>query len=233
MEELAAPFRTERQVRCPDLAGHGPGPHSTDVADYSVDAMAAAVESLVAESFHLAGYSMGGRVALTLACRNPSRVRSLSLIGASAGLATEVERAERAAADDALADRILADGLEDFVDGWMANPLFASQARLGEAYLTASRTQRLTNDPLGLALSLRGGGTGRMRTLHEEIHNCTMPVALIVGDEDTKFREIASQLQVSMPRAAVRVIPESGHATHVEQPAATVAAIRSIIEAAE
>ncbi|HAI65213.1 MAG TPA: 2-succinyl-6-hydroxy-2,4-cyclohexadiene-1-carboxylate synthase, partial [Acidimicrobiaceae bacterium] len=71
----------------PDLAGHGAGPHSTDPADYTVDAMADAVLALAGQRCDLVGYSMGGRVALTAACRHPERVRSLTLIGASAGLA--------------------------------------------------------------------------------------------------------------------------------------------------
>ena len=71
----------------PDLVGHGAGPHSTDPADYTVDAMADAVLALAGDRCDLVGYSMGGRVALTAACRHPERVRSLTLIGASAGLA--------------------------------------------------------------------------------------------------------------------------------------------------
>src|ERR1700712_4923290 len=54
----------------------------------------------------LAGYSMGGRVALALALRHPGPVRRLVLVSASPGLAGAGERAARCAADAALADRI-------------------------------------------------------------------------------------------------------------------------------
>ena len=80
-----------------DLAGHGPGPHPDDPDAYSIDAMAEAVLDRHDEPVHLVGYSMGGRVALTAACRFPGRVRSLSLIGASAGIADPDGRADRAA----------------------------------------------------------------------------------------------------------------------------------------
>lgn len=233
MEMIAAEFREERRVLLPDLAGHGLSSHiDADPTSFSVDAMAHTVASLMNEPFHLLGYSMGGRVALTIACEQPDRVKSLSLIGASAGLATENERAERVAADEELACRIISDGVESFVDTWMANPLFATQARLGPEYLAAARAQRLTNDAAALASSLRAAGTGRMRALHGELHRCAMPVGLIVGAGDPKFRAIAAELASALPNATIHTIADAGHATHVEQLGATVAAIRSTIEAA-
>lgn len=207
-----------------DLAGHGPGPHPVDVAAYSVDGMAETVLARHTEPVHLVGYSMGGRVALTAACRHPARVRSLSLIGASAGLVDPDERRARAAADDELADLIRGD-LEGFVDRWMANPLFATQSRLGDAFLAAARTQRLAHDPIALARSLRANSTGRMRPLHADLARCSMPVALIAGADDPKFVAIARDLAAAMPAAAVHVIDCAGHAAHLEQPDAVVAAI--------
>ena len=136
MRELADLIAPDAIV--PDLAGHGPGLHSTDAADYTIDAMAEAVLALADDPIDLVGYSMGGRVAFTAACRHPERVRSLTLIGASAGLADTEERHARAMADDELAELIEQD-LPAFVDRWMANPLFATQARLGDDYLARSR----------------------------------------------------------------------------------------------
>lgn len=219
--------RLEGDVDAPDLAGHGAGPYPTDVAAYSIDGMAEAVLSRHPEPVHLVGYSMGGRVALTAACRHPEQVRSLSLIGASAGLVDAEERAARAASDDALAAQIR-DDLESFVDRWMANPLFATQARLGDDFLAAARAQRLRNDPIALARSLRANSTGRMRPLHRELASCTMPVALIAGADDAKFVAIARELEAALPRASVHVINGAGHAAHLEQPGAVVEAIRSV-----
>ena len=155
----------------PDLAGHGAGPHSTDPADYTVDAMADAVLALAGDRCDLVGYSMGGRVALTAACRHPERVRSLTLIGASAGLADADERRARASADDELAELVEQD-LPAFVERWMANPLFATQSRLGDDYLSGARVQRLGNDPVALATSLRQASTGRMAPLHDLLAEC-------------------------------------------------------------
>ena len=143
MAGLAAHLAADAE--CVDLAGHGS--HPADPAEperFTVHAMADAVLERRDTPVDLVGYSMGGRVALTAACRHPERIRSLTLIGASAGLADPDERAERAAADDALAELIESD-LAAFVDRWMANPLFATQARLGEPFLAEARAQRLRN----------------------------------------------------------------------------------------
>lgn len=228
LTERLAPSRT---VVVPNLIGHG---GSTGPDDrYSVDEMAAQVVEIVAAlgfpaPVDLVGYSMGGRVALTLACRFPAQVASLTLVGASAGLATAEERAERRAADEDLAASILTDGLESFVDRWMANPLFATQTRLGADFLAAARAQRMANSPDELARSLRGAGTGTMRPLHDVLATCAVPVTLVVGADDAKFRDIAVSLARSLPDARVATIDHAGHAAHLEQPDAVVAEIEAV-----
>lgn len=233
MSCLADRFADDHLVVTPDLIGHGgsTGPDESHTVDAMATQVLAALAALdVPAPYDIVGYSMGGRVALTMACGFPEQVASLSLIGASAGLATPEERAERVAADEALAASILADGLESFVDRWMANPLFSTQARLGDAFLADARAQRLRGRPEGLARSLRGAGTGSMRPLHDRLHRCAMPVALVVGADDPKFRAIAEELSASLPDALITTVADAGHAAHLEQPDAVATAIAHTIE---
>src|SRR4051794_21012664 len=102
----------------PDLPGHGQAAHRTP----SFDAVTAYVRALGPERFPLAGYSMGGRIALHAALALQPRVERLVLVGASPGLADPAERAARRAADDALAGRLEAIGGEAFSAGWGAPP---------------------------------------------------------------------------------------------------------------
>src|SRR3954470_10266641 len=110
----------------PDLPGHGQAVHRTP----SFDVCTAYVRALGGRDgvFTLAGYSMGGRIALHTALALGPRVERLVLVGASPGLADPAERAARRAADDALAGRIEAIGVEAFAEEWAAQPLFAGQA---------------------------------------------------------------------------------------------------------
>jgi pimeloyl-ACP methyl ester carboxylesterase len=54
-----------------------------------------------------------------------------------------------------------------------------------------------------------------------------MPVALVVGERDQKFRAIATEMAAGLPRATVVVVPGAGHAVHLEAPAAVAGAISS------
>ncbi len=62
----------------------------------------------------IAGYSMGGRLALYLALRHPDRCAGLFLESASPGLEDAGERAARRAADGEMATR-----LEDDFEGFL------------------------------------------------------------------------------------------------------------------
>jgi 2-succinyl-6-hydroxy-2,4-cyclohexadiene-1-carboxylate synthase len=219
---VAEGLRGHARIARLELIGHGESEAPTAVAPYAMSACAdqivAAAEGLGLERPHLLGYSMGGRAALAAAVATPDRFASLVLVGATAGIEAPEAREERIAADRALADRIESEGVDHFVEAWMAQPLFASQARLGEAALARARDQRLRNRPHGLANSLRGMGTGAQAPLHDRLPGLDLPVLLVVGEEDAKFRALSSSLERLLPDARVRVLPEAGHAAHLEAP---------------
>ena len=232
LEPLTTRLASDFRVIVPDLVGHGRSASPADPDAYSVDSMVRQVlgiaDVLGGATFHLVGYSMGGRVALTLGCGAAHRLRSLTLIGATAGIAGADARAERRALDEERARLIEAD-LAAFVEEWMANPLFAGQSRLGPEFLTEARTQRLQQDRAGLAASLRAAGTGVMRPVHDRLGQCTMPTLLLVGQEDEKFVAVARELSARLPRSSTAVIPGAGHAAHLEQPDAVAARVREFV----
>ena len=211
-----------------DLPGHGAGPISDDPADYT---MAAAAQGVVAATaalapFALVGYSMGGRVALHVALAHPERVAALALIGARAGIGDPGERAERIAADEALADKIESNGIEWFADFWAGQPLFASQRRRLTAEQQAElRAQRAACDPRGLAHSLRGMGAGAAEPVGCRLSELSMPCALIAGADDAKFAAIARRMAAAIPQAEVCLIPDAGHAAHLEAPDAVASVV--------
>jgi 2-succinyl-6-hydroxy-2,4-cyclohexadiene-1-carboxylate synthase len=201
----------------PDIRGHGAAAGARPV---SFDAVQADVLALAPHQFALGGYSMGGRIALSLALAAPERVSRLALVGASPGLADADERRARRAADKALADRVEGEGIKAFASHWSSLPLFAGQP-LGVA--AAAHAARLAQSPAGLAAALRGLGTGAMEPLWERLPQLALPVALIVGERDAKFRTIAEQMAAALPDAALHVVPGVGHAVQLEAPEAVAA----------
>ena len=103
-----------------------------------------------------------------------------------------------------------------FVDSWMQQPLFASQQRLDPAILEEQRQQRLTNNAEGLAASLRGAGTGVQPSLWQSLDLVVADALLVVGEEDSKFRRIAMKMSAKFKKSSISVIPDAGHAVHLE-----------------
>ena len=203
----------------PDLRGHGAR------ADDRPATIEACVEDFrQPEPYALAGYSMGGRVALHLALAQPDKVRRLVLVSTTAGLESEEERAERHAADDDLADGVERAGVEAFARSWAAQPLFAEQS---PEIAAAAHRDRLRNTASGLAASLRGMGTGVMTPVWDRLHELTMPTVVVVGERDAKFRAIGERLAAELPHAGLLVARGAGHAVHLEAPEAIAEALEA------
>src|SRR6266542_4338597 len=148
------------------------------------------------------GYSLGGRLCLRLALDRPELVRALVLIGASPGLDDPVERAARQASDDALA------------------------AELG-------RAGRLANTTHGLAASLRLHGTGAQEPLWDRLATLRPPTLLITGARDQKFAGIAERMAKAIgPSATLALVPDAGHAAHLERPDEVAALVDAFLATA-
>jgi 2-succinyl-6-hydroxy-2,4-cyclohexadiene-1-carboxylate synthase len=221
-EPVATALARTHRVLVPDLPGHGETRVGLDPERFG---MASATELLVAglgrlgvSRTALLGYSMGGRLGLFMALERPALVRRLVLESASAGLASEDERAQRRASDEARAYFVLTHSVEAFADRWASLPLFASQARLAPAERERQRAQRRRCRRAGLAASLRGMGTGVQPWLGDRVSELGMPVLLITGSLDTKFTRLAADLRARVRDGAHEVVAAVGHTVHLEAP---------------
>jgi 2-succinyl-6-hydroxy-2,4-cyclohexadiene-1-carboxylate synthase len=158
------------------------------------------------------GYSMGGRIALHAALRDPGAFRSLALVGVSAGID---DRDERRRSDDQLADWIERHTIEDVVERWESQPVFASQPA---ELVLAQRAGRLSHDPKLLAKLLRSAGQGATPPVWDRLRELRCPVLLIAGERDERYGEAAQRMASLIPRADVRIVPGAGHAPQLERP---------------
>lgn len=213
--------KTHRVVAI-DLIGHGRSAAPPDSVRWG---FAPVIEDLreIADQLELLravwlGYSMGGRLALALSVEQPELVSALVLESASPGIADDTARRQRRSADDDLARRIESDGVAAFVAEWERLPLWESQRTLAPAVLERQRAIRLGQSTVGLANSLRGMGQGAQPSYWDRLEEVSVPALLLVGARDRKFVEIAGRMNALLPRSTLWIVPDAGHAVHLEQP---------------
>src|SRR5271165_973386 len=195
-----------------DLPGHGEEADAERPITFA--GCVADVLARSPERFLLCGYSLGGRVALHVALAAPARVARLVLVSSSAGISDDAERAQRRRADNALADELERVPFEDFIERWRTQPLFASEPP--EVGALARADQR-RNRPDALAAVLRGIGTGEMRPLWGHLGELGMPVTVLVGERDARFRALGARMVELLPHAEL-VVLAGGHGLVLENP---------------
>ncbi len=195
-----------------DLPGHGGSAAVSADLPGTADLLAATCGTAT-----YVGYSLGGRVCLHLAVQHPRLVTGLALIGATPGLVTTEEQVARRSADETLAERIAAIGVEAFLDEWTSLPLFGSLDPAAD-----DLAARRANTSAGLADSLRRCGTGTQRPLWGELASLSMPVLAMAGSRDSKFLAIAQQMAAAAPHGRFRAIVDADHAAHLQQPTAVL-----------
>lgn len=191
----------------------------------SISAMADAVLSQAQGRFAMAGFSMGGCVALEVVGRAPDRVSRLALLSTSAkGLLPPVRRHLR----DSIVC-IEAGGLDDYLEnafpGYVA-PKRDHDRALRETFANMGKS-------LGPAVAIRqiealleyrgfGGSLGRI----------ACPTVVICGREDRRTPVAAhEEMAALIPGAKVRVIEQAGHFTPLEAPEAVTDVLRGWLQA--
>jgi pimeloyl-ACP methyl ester carboxylesterase len=198
-----------------DLPGHGrsrPARGRLTVDRLARD-VADALAALGEETLHVVGLSLGGCVGLALASQAPARVRSLTVVNAFARLRPA---GARGALRTVKRFGLMCAAPMTLAVAGVARGLFPRPDQ-HEAYVAALRslasTPRRTYLELMLALAAFDA-RARLAAI-----GC--PTLIVAGDRDrTVPRTAAEALARGIPNARLVVIPDSGHATPHDQPAA-------------
>lgn len=206
-----------------DLLGHGKSSAPNNPELYSLDSQIEILDKIVNEvninRFSLAGYSMGGRIALSYALKFPKKINALILESTSFGIENDVEREERIKSDIDLADFIEKSDIEDFINYWIKLPLFKSMEKLStEKTNDLIKERKLNNNKIGLSNSLKGFSAGKMPNYLSKISEFKNPANLIVGSLDQKFLKIALRTNDLFPNSKLNIVNDCGHNVHFEKP---------------
>jgi len=211
-------------VQTEALAGSAHSRTSDLTAHESIEAMADAVLSQAPMRFAMAGFSMGGCIALEVVARAPGRVCRLALLSTSAhGLLPPVRRQLR----DSISG-IEAGGFDAYLED--AFPRYVALERIHDHALWG--TFAAMGKSLGPAVAVRqiralleypgfGGCLGRI----------ACPTVVICGREDRRTPvAIHEELVKLIPGAKLRVIERAGHFTPLEEPQAVTSALRDWLQ---
>jgi 2-succinyl-6-hydroxy-2,4-cyclohexadiene-1-carboxylate synthase len=175
----------------------------------------------------LAGYSLGGRLVLRAALRDPGRYPALVTVGATAGIEDGAARAARAADDERLATWMEGRQIEDVVSVWERQPLFADHS---DALVEEQRAGRLSHDPVQLASLLRTAGQGALPPVWNELQCLEVPLLALSGERDARYTEVARRLAASVRSATARTVEHAGHAPQLQRPDAVARLLADFLD---
>ncbi len=172
----------------------------------------------------LAGYSMGGRLAIYLGTRHPDWFPRLVVLSGSAGLEEEALRKARREADSALACRLLKMGSDaeflDFLRGeWRAQDIFCSPEGSEAAVdLEQKLLARAALEREDLADQLGFWGQGVLPSSWHLLPDYPGDVLLLTGENDNKYRRIAQRMAIFFRSASLKTCKNAGHDLLLDAP---------------
>jgi proline iminopeptidase len=214
-----------RRHRCIAYSARGYTPSEVPAADaftyehFRDDALAV-LDHLGIERAHLVGLSMGAYSSLQVGLHRPERVLSLTLAGVGSGsepshIEAFRESAQRNARDfETLGSREVA---KVYARSPNRIPFKIKDPRGFAEFVDALSR----HDAQGSAHTQRGfqGSRPSLYALEDQIRKLSLPVLIIVGDEDDACIQPSMFLKQHIPASGLAMFPKTGHILNLEEPA--------------
>lgn len=216
-----------------DLLGHGDSSKPTDPNRYreqqQIDDIVQLIYQLNLSPLFLYGYSMGGRLALKTALKNPGLFHGLILESTTNGITDENKRKERRQTGESRA-RQIEDDYEKFLSDWEKAPLFQSPQSVDQQLKKNYHKIHLEQEPNTMAASLRGFGTGFMTPETHHFHRFNKPTLLIAGSGDKKYVRIHKKNLSPLFSNVHLCFIKAGHRVHLDNPSELIQKIKNHID---
>ena len=216
-----------------DLIGHGKSDSPNDKSLYSWELQVEQINKIIShfteDKVIVAGYSMGGRLALSYAQTYPERILGLILESTSPGIKEKQKRENRIKEDEKLAEFILSHSIEEFINMWVDKDIFTTQLRFSEERRNEIKKAKMQNNRIGLSNSLKEFSTGKMPYFYEWFKNFNVSTLLLTGQLDTKFTSLNTSIVNKFPAAEHKIIKNAGHNVHLEEPEKYLTAVNNFL----
>lgn len=216
-----------RDYRCVAFNARGyppsdvPGNDEAYGYDKAIDDIAAVIRHLGVSQAHVVGLSMGAYATLLFGLRHPGLASALVVAGVGAG-SPPGHRDEFRKSSRALAEQFRAQGSAAVASEYGVGPTRVQlQNKDPRAWAEFAR-HFAEHSAEGSAMTMRNVQATRpsLYDFADELRRMTLPVLLVVGDEDEPCLDTSLFLKRTMPSAGLWVFPRTGHMINLEEPAA-------------
>ncbi|KAF8653016.1 hypothetical protein HU200_062451 [Digitaria exilis] len=241
------------RVIAADLPGHGESQmlqHQVENSEQfpitvqsAADLLLKLIHEITDSEVVVVGYSMGARIALHMALSQVHQIRGAVIISGSPGLRDEDSKKRRIAIDKSRAKFLMSCGLECFLETWYSAKMWTS-LREHPKFNSLVRKRTKHKNIKALAKVLADSSVGRQKSLWEDLKHLKRPLLVVAGEKDAKFIDISRRMcdEIIQHGACgsdgrdgnklcdMIIIPDSGHAVHVENPLPLVRAVRKFLQ---
>jgi 3-oxoadipate enol-lactonase len=209
-----------------DLRGHGqtsPGEPDGTLRQLSDD-LVALMDAIGLDHADVAGFSLGGTIAMRVAIDHPDRIRRLALVATSSRVGRSAaewyrQRVEMVERKDPL--------LRQTLDRDTADVYAAAPAELEDGLLIRRQS---TADPRGYANACAAMAALNAAPLDPELHAISAPTLIVASEKDQHCPPKAAEIIASgIGGSRLEIIPEAGHAIPVEKPRELSSLINSFL----
>lgn len=230
----AGAFAETHTVVTFDHRGHGERDKPEALDAYSLDRLRADVlavaDAAELDTFVLLGHSMGGMVVRRIATDHPHRVRALVMMDTSPGPIPSMDPAILdLGAEIAINDG--KDALKAALDAAAPLDSEAYQRVLVERPGYQEYVDHKWNTLSVVMWAALARAIGYQSDDLELFASLSMPLLVIVGEQDESFIAPSEAMHATAPDARLVVIPGAGHSPQFENPAAWYAALSEFVAA--
>jgi len=206
----------EYRVIVPDMRGFGKSPSMFPwLMEHAVDDLLQTLTELGVEQAALVGLSMGGYVALRAVERDPRRWRGLVLCDTRAEADANEAKVKRAAAMELVRDKGVPAFLDPFLKDALAPATLGGKPKVVE--FLRGVASRATPEAVMAALAALAARPDMTASLS----SIKCPTAVLVGSQDKITPlPLSEAMRSKIPGAELHVIPDAGHFSSAENPAA-------------
>lgn len=186
--------------------------------DWQVEDVKGLLDALRIDRAHICGLSMGSYTTLLFGLKYPDRSCSLAIAGSGYGSGKSRQEFHQRVAE--MADQMLKDGMKAISQAYTQGPARVQFQNKNPRGWEEFRQQFEEHSAKGSAYTFLGVQRQRpsVTDLGKQLKNMSLPVLIMLGDEDELGIEGSLFMKRNIPRAGLEIFSRSGHTLNLEEP---------------